>query len=65
MAIYEYTCEKCNTTVEVIQRYDDPAPLCNVCGGELKKLISKSSFYLIGGGWADDGYSKTKKKRAK
>lgn len=27
-----------------------------VCGGETKKLISTSSFQLVGGGWAHDGY---------
>ena len=26
------------------------------CGGETKKLISKSEFHLKGGGWAADGY---------
>lgn len=27
------------------------------CGGPTRKLISKSSFQLLGGGWAADGYS--------
>jgi predicted nucleic acid-binding Zn ribbon protein len=26
------------------------------CGGETKRLISKSDFHLKGGGWAADGY---------
>jgi len=26
------------------------------CGGETKKLISRGSFHLKGGGWAADGY---------
>jgi len=26
------------------------------CGGETKKLISKTTFHLKGGGWAKDGY---------
>lgn len=28
----------------------------NTCGGECKRLISKTSFILKGGGWFKDGY---------
>lgn len=30
------------------------------CGGPTRKLISRSSFQLLGGGWAADGYSSSK-----
>ena len=67
MPIYEYECQKCGERIEVMQRIsEDPLKKCptetckdkkKVCGGELKKLISSTSFSLKGGGWAKDGYS--------
>jgi|TARA_R110002020_G_scaffold170745_1_gene360613 putative FmdB family regulatory protein len=67
MPIYEYYCERCDCTVETLQKYDDPPPECPThrhekdveCG--LKRAISKSSFKLKGSGWAKDGYSTSKK----
>ena len=65
MAIYEYECGKCSHRFEVMQRMsDEPLKVCpkNECPkkrhgkGKLKKLISKTSFALKGGGWAKDGY---------
>jgi len=68
MAIYEYECERCGHCFEVMQRMsEDPLKTCSkdLCKGKkkdkgkgkLKKLISKTSFSLKGGGWAKDGYS--------
>ena len=67
MPIYEYECQKCGERIEVMQRMsEDPLEECSkkptkgkkkACGGELKKLISSTSFSLKGGGWAKDGYS--------
>jgi len=63
MPLYELKCEKCNHIFEVIQKYDEPLPICEnkECDGEIKKIVSKTSFALKGGGWFKDGYS-TKKK---
>ncbi len=62
MPIYEYRCNGCNKTFEVIQKFsDDPIKECIHCSGKkVKKLISKSSFVLKGGGWHEDGYSTRK-----
>tara|TARA_R110000824_G_scaffold68263_9_gene176745 strand:- start:1887 stop:2078 length:192 start_codon:yes stop_codon:yes gene_type:complete len=62
MPIYEYRCkdENCGKTTEKLQRISDsekPPPECPECKGETKRLISKTSFQLKGGGWASDGYS--------
>ncbi len=58
MPVYEYECSKCKKIFEVQQRIaDDPLTTCSECGGEVRKLISRSSFQLKGGGWHTDGYS--------
>jgi putative FmdB family regulatory protein len=41
MPIYEYACERCGQTIEVIQRLADATPeIHDGCGGTLSKLIS-------------------------
>ena len=58
MPIYEYECSGCEKVFEVQQRMsDDPLKTCPECKGEVKKLVSASSFQLKGGGWYSDGYS--------
>ena len=63
MPVYEYECPTCEKVMEVQQRMsDDPLKTCPECGGEVKKLVSMSSFHLKGGGWYSDGYSSAGKK---
>ncbi|MCL7487058.1 MAG: zinc ribbon domain-containing protein [Desulfobulbaceae bacterium] len=58
MPIYEYECKSCENVFEVQQRMtDEPLKKCPDCRGEVKKLVSVSSFQLKGGGWYSDGYS--------
>ena len=60
MPVYEYECPQCKKVHEVQQKMtDEPLSTCPECGGEVKKLISVSSFQLKGGGWYADGYSGT------
>jgi putative FmdB family regulatory protein len=58
MPIYEYECAKCGKTSEAIQKFSDP-PLteCRHCHGELRKLISMSTFHLKGSGWYTTDYA--------
>lgn len=58
MPIYEYECVKCGATMEAIQRFSD-APLteCCQCKGEVRKLISMSTFHLKGSGWYTTDYA--------
>ena len=59
MPIYEYGCGACGHTFEKLQKVsDDPMRDCPECGenGGLKKLVSRSSFVLKGGGWYKDHY---------
>ncbi|MBU0481374.1 MAG: zinc ribbon domain-containing protein [Proteobacteria bacterium] len=58
MPVYEYECQSCHENIEVWQSIaDEPLAVCPACKGDLKKLISMSSFQLKGGGWYADGYS--------
>ncbi len=59
MPIYEYACDKCGLEFEVDQRItEDPVKTCPECRSRrVKRLISKTSFLLKGGGWHSDLYS--------
>ena len=64
MPTYEYSCTSCGT-FDVEQRITEPAlSTCDKCGGPVRRLISRSSFALRGGGWYADGYSPAKKPAA-
>ena len=59
MPIYEYGCQRCGHTFERLQKVSEaPIDECPACGaqGDVKKLISRSSFVLKGGGWYKDHY---------
>jgi len=59
MPTYDYECMDCGHTWEQEQRMaDDPLKECPKCKKETaKRLISGgTSFQLIGGGWAKEGY---------
>jgi len=56
--IYEYECVKCGHKKEVLQKFSDtPITECAECHGEMKKLISHSTFHLKGTGWYVTDYA--------
>ena len=60
MPIYEYKCSECGV-FEVTQRItEDPLEECPACQGEIKKLISNTSFQLKGTGWYITDYGRGK-----
>ena len=67
MPIYEYACEKCQSEFEVEQRITDgPIKSCPRCRSrKIKRLISRTSFVLKGGGWYSDLYSSSGAKNEK
>jgi len=58
MPTYDFECAFCGNKVELIQRVKDPCPPCSCGAGDMKKLISRTSFVLKGDGWFRDGYVK-------
>jgi putative FmdB family regulatory protein len=59
MPIYEYQCQKCREVTEAMQKFSDaPLTQCPSCSGDLKKMISQSSFHLKGSGWYVTDYSR-------
>jgi putative FmdB family regulatory protein len=60
MPIYEYKCETCHETFEVLQKFsDEPLTECILCAkGPVKKLISASAFILKGAGFYVNDYKK-------
>jgi putative FmdB family regulatory protein len=59
MPVYEYICKGCDHEFEREQRIsDNPIRKCPACGAmKAKRLISRTSFVLKGGGWYSDLYS--------
>ena len=66
MPVYEYECKACGRDFEYQQRMVDPdKTTCEVCGGSLERLISRTAFSLKGGGWYKDLYASPKPAEAK
>jgi putative FmdB family regulatory protein len=59
MPIYEYICERCEETIETLQRFGDPPPPeCPKCGGSLRKKLSAPAFQFKGSGWYVTDYAR-------
>jgi putative FmdB family regulatory protein len=58
MPRYDYECKNCGV-VEIEHSMNERATVCPKClTGDIKRIISGSSFILNGGGWYKDGYDK-------
>ncbi len=60
MPLYEYRCDNCGRTFEVIQKFSDPlAEHCPNCGkGPVHKLLSSPAIQFKGTGWYVTDYAK-------
>lgn len=67
LPIYEYQCTKCGCRVEEMQKItDESLQTCPSCKGQLRRLMSLTSFQLKGNGWyATDYKNKDKKEKKK
>lgn len=63
MPIYEYLCEKCRRTTEVIQSFrDKPLLICPHCGSKkIHKLVSAPAIQFKGSGWYVTDYANKSK----
>jgi putative FmdB family regulatory protein len=52
MPTYEYRCERCGHTVEVVQSFSDgPLTTCESCGGSLRKVYAPVGIVFKGSGF--------------
>ena len=67
MPTYDYECKSCGHTFDAFQSITaDRLKKCPECGAmKAKRLISRTSFVLKGGGWYSDLYSSTRGDSAK
>ncbi len=65
MPTYEYECLKCKRVFEIRQRISEPAlTKCDVCGGDVRRLLSAAPFILKGEGWYVTDYPSESRKKA-
>jgi putative FmdB family regulatory protein len=57
--IYEYRCDDCGTSFEVLQRMsDDSLETCDKCGGRLQKVLHPVAIHFKGSGFYTTDYGK-------
>ncbi len=60
MPLYEYKCESCGKTFEVIQKFSDtPLEVHADCGGNVIRLVSPSALHFKGSGWYVNDYARS------
>jgi putative FmdB family regulatory protein len=59
MPLYEYECESCGGTFEVIQKFSDHSvETCRTCGGKVRRLLSAPAIQFKGTGWYITDYAR-------
>jgi len=59
MPLYEYECESCGVTFEVIQKFSDHSvDTCRTCGGKVRRLLSAPAIQFKGTGWYITDYAR-------
>jgi putative FmdB family regulatory protein len=59
MPLYEYECESCGVTFEVIQKFADRSvDTCRTCGGKVHRLLSAPAIQFKGTGWYITDYAR-------
>lgn len=58
MPLYEYKCQSCGETFEVIQKFSDaPLNVHKQCGGRVERLLSPPALQFKGSGWYVTDYA--------
>jgi putative FmdB family regulatory protein len=59
MPLYEYKCDLCGKTFEVMQKFsEEPLRVHEGCGGEVERLISAPALQFKGTGWYVTDYAR-------
>jgi putative FmdB family regulatory protein len=59
MPLYEYECESCGATFEVIQKFSDQSvDTCRTCAGKVRRLLSAPAIQFKGTGWYITDYAR-------
>lgn len=59
MPIYEYRCDACGDTFEVLQRFsDEPVETCKLCGGSVRKVLHPVAIHFKGSGFYTTDYAR-------
>ncbi len=59
MPIYEYVCDDCGASTEVLQKMsDDPLEVCTHCGGRLRKVLHPVAIHFKGSGFYTTDYGR-------
>lgn len=59
MPLYEYHCNKCGESFEVLQKFsDEPLTTHAKCGGPVERLLSAPALQFKGSGWYITDYAK-------
>ena len=59
MPIYEYRCDQCGDSFEVMQKMsEDPIVECEKCGGSLHKVLHPVAIHFKGSGFYTTDYGK-------
>jgi len=57
--IYEYRCDECGHSFDILQRMsDDPLVTCEKCGGMLRKVLHPVAIHFKGSGFYTTDYGK-------
>ncbi len=59
MPIYEYRCDDCGNTFEVMQKFSDaPIETCELCGGGVRKVLHPVAIHFKGSGFYTTDYAR-------
>jgi putative FmdB family regulatory protein len=59
MPLYEYACDRCGKTFEVMQKFaDEPLTIHENCGGKVERLLSAPALQFKGTGWYVTDYAR-------
>ena len=59
MPIYEYRCDACGNTFEVMQKFSEtPLDTCELCGGSIRKVLQPVAIHFKGSGFYTTDYAR-------